>query len=66
MGVVPHDDKPLQFLRRTCQTRLEEAGVPEWMINRIVGHSSRVGQQSYNGMTPVQVARQVADLGGEV
>jgi integrase len=65
MSIKPQDNHPLQFLRRTAETRLRERGVPDWQIGAILGHGTRVGLQNYNGMTPTQVARQVADLGGE-
>ena len=61
LGYHPADDKPLQFLRRTAETRLRAKGVSDWKIGLILGHGTRVGQQHYMGLSPSDVAKQVRE-----
>lgn len=62
LGVRPRDGKPLQFLRRTADTNMRRRGVPDWMIGAILGHGTRVGEEFYSGVSPDEIAGQVAQL----
>ncbi len=53
---------PIQMLRRTAETNLRRRGVPDWMIGRILGHGTRVGEQYYAGLGPEEIAGQVLAL----
>jgi len=61
-GYRPADDHPLQFLRRTAETRLRAAGVPDWIVGAILGHGTRVGEASYNGLSAEEVAARVREI----
>jgi hypothetical protein len=62
VGVEPQDDKPLQFLRRTAETNMRRRGVADWMIGRVLGHGTRVGESWYNGVGDIELAGQVEAL----
>ena len=61
-GYRPADDHPLQFLRRTAETRLRAAGVPDWIVGAILGHGTRVGEASYCGLSAEEVAARVREI----
>jgi integrase/recombinase XerC/integrase/recombinase XerD len=54
--------QPLQILRRTAETGMRRRGVPTYMIARVIGHGTAVGDQWYDGLGPEGVADQVARL----
>jgi len=62
LGVRPHDDKPLQFLRRTAETNMRRRGVPDRLVGEILGHGTRVGDQFYDGRSQEDLAREVARI----
>jgi excisionase family DNA binding protein len=63
-GYRPADDHPLQFLRRTAETRLRAAGVPDWIVGAILGHGTRVGEACYNGLSADQIAARAREILG--
>lgn len=59
---LPERTQPVQMLRRTAETNLRRRGVPDWMVGRILGHGTRVGEQYYAGLGPEEIAGQVLAL----